>query len=154
MTRLATIIASFFGAGYSPLAPGTVGSIAAVLIIYGMSHFVDNLLCTLAILAILSYLFGVWSIGNLPSYWNHDDGKVVIDEAHGIFVSMLFVPYTEINLIIGLVLFRFFDILKPLGIRNIDNLKNDHSVMLDDTAAGICTNIVLQVLIICRILPL
>ena len=152
MYRISTLTSSFFGAGYSPIAPGTIGALFAVIIIYGLMSFVDNMIWIIPVLSILTYLLGVWSISNLPAEWKHDDSKIVIDEAHGIFISLAFVPISGLTLFIGFVLFRFFDILKPLGIRKLDMLNNHHSVMLDDTLAGIYSNIVLQLLILWEVL--
>jgi len=98
-------------------------------------------------LALLSYVVGILAINRLPNTWKQDDGRIVIDEAHGIFITLSFVPFSLENLIIGFILFRFFDILKPLGIKKLDQLHNTHGVMLDDTLAGVYANIVLQVIV-------
>ncbi len=90
------------------------------------------------LLIIISYLAGVWACNALQEEWGSDPSKVVIDEACGYWVTLIFVPFTFINIVIAFVLFRFFDILKPLGIKKIDAMHNSsHAVMLDDVAAGI-----------------
>ena len=63
------------------------------------------------------------------------------------WITMMFVPLTWLNLLIGLILFRFFDIAKPLGIRKVESLGGGIGVMADDMLAGVYANIVLQVII-------
>jgi phosphatidylglycerophosphatase A len=74
-----------------------------------------------------------------------DSYRVVIDEVAGMWVSLLFVPITTPTLVAGLVLFRFFDITKPLYIRRMEKLPGGVGVMMDDVLAGVYTNILLQI---------
>jgi phosphatidylglycerophosphatase A len=83
----------------------------------------------------------------LEPEWGHDPQKIVIDEIIGFWIAMIAVPYTAWTLFAGFVLFRIFDIWKPLGIRKMEKFKGGWGVMLDDVLAGIYANIVLQVLI-------
>ena len=78
--------------------------------------------------------------------------KIVIDEVFGMTISLLFLPINFITIVIAFVLFRFFDILKPLGIRKAEKLKNGWGVMVDDLVAGIYSNIIIQILIITNII--
>jgi phosphatidylglycerophosphatase A len=71
----------------------------------------------------------------------------VIDEVAGMCISLLWIPATPLNIFIGLVLFRFFDILKPLFIRKLEALPGGWGVMFDDVLAGIYANIILQIFI-------
>lgn len=70
-----------------------------------------------------------------------------MDEVIGMWITMLFVPFNNINLLIGFILFRFFDIAKPLGVRKLEALPRGVGVMADDVLAGIYANIVLQIII-------
>jgi len=97
---------------------------------------------------LLTTAIGVWCADRLPSSWAHDDQRIVIDEVVGVWVTMLFIPLSITNLLIGFVLFRIFDIAKPLGIRKVDQMGGSLSVMVDDLLAGIYANMVFQVLII------
>jgi len=148
--KLAGWIATSGGVGLIPFAPGTFGALVGFLISYGLLFFQIgntewNIIHTGLI--VLSYFAGVWTVGELESEWGHDPSRVVIDETCGFWVSIMLVPI-EIKYLIGaFILFRIFDIFKPLGIRKIDRLKSAHSVMLDDVAAGILTNICLQIYI-------
>jgi phosphatidylglycerophosphatase A len=90
---------------------------------------------------------GVWSSMVVEKDWGKDSSRVVIDEAAGMCVSLLFVPVTAAYLVTALLLFRFFDIVKPLYIRKAESLPGGWGVMTDDVLSGIYSNIVLQVLI-------
>ena len=145
------MIATTFGAGYSPFAPGTAGAIVGCAFIWIFEKY--ELLSTyddaiiFAILTALVTLLGVFVTNKLSSDWGKDPSKVVIDELIGVWIAMIFVPFTWVNLLIAFVLFRFFDIAKPLGVRKMENLKGGVGVMMDDVLAGIYANIVLQVII-------
>jgi len=100
------------------------------------------------ILTVLVTALGIW-VGNIVEKdWGKDSYRVVIDEVAGMFISVLFVPPDWKWMLIGFVLFRFFDIAKPLYIRRLEALKGGWGVMLDDVLAGIYANILLQIIIL------
>lgn len=101
----------------------------------------------LVVITSLVTVLGTWSATMVEPYWGKDSSRVVIDEAAGMFISLLFIPVTPVNVLVALVLFRFFDILKPLFIRRLEALPGGWGVMADDILAGIYSNIVLQFLI-------
>ncbi|WP_460879502.1 phosphatidylglycerophosphatase A family protein [Pontibacter rugosus] len=103
-------------------------------------------------LTVLLTGLGVWSATQVEPLWGKDDKKVVIDEVAGMCISLLFLPLTPVTLMVGLLLFRFFDIAKPLFIRKMENFKGGWGVMLDDVLAGVYANIVLQILLYFKIL--
>lgn len=145
-------IATGFGTGYSPFAPGTVGAILACLLLGGYVHSIGfnnntNFQIGFIIIIILTTLLGVWATRNLQAEWGEDPSRVVVDEMIGVWINLLFVPLTWQNIFIGFVLFRFFDIAKPLGIRKMEAYENGWGVMLDDVLAGIYGNIVLQIIL-------
>lgn len=143
-------LATFFGAGYAPLAPGTVGALFGVLIVYLWQYLDPGLTMygwPLVVLTIITFFVGVYCTDQLESEWGKDPSKVVIDEAIGVWISIFFVPVSLYALIAGFVLFRIFDIWKPLGIRKFEQIKGGWGVMLDDVAAGVYANIVLQVIV-------
>ena len=76
---------------------------------------------------------------------------MVIDEVAGMAITLLFIPPTWQNIVAGFILFRFFDILKPLGIKRMEKMKNGWGIMLDDILAGIYSTIVLHLLIFYKI---
>ena len=147
-------IVTFFGVGYTPIAPGTAGALAGGILFYllnfalskaGLGFYTIQLL--LALLTIIVLLVSVRSIKNIDKSWGHDSQKIVIDEVVGVWIAMLFIPATLLNYLLAFVLFRFFDIAKPLFIRKIDNLKSSWSIMLDDVVAGVYANVCIQLLI-------
>jgi phosphatidylglycerophosphatase A len=89
----------------------------------------------------------VWSGNKVEPIWGKDHSRVVIDEVAGLFVSVLFVPATLQYLIAGFILFRFFDIAKPLFIRRLEALPGGWGVMADDLLAGVYANIILHAII-------
>jgi phosphatidylglycerophosphatase A len=145
------LIATALGAGYSPFAPGTVGSIIGIgLLFFTNWLFIDLGVGQPAVLfsnltLIIGLLFlGVYSIKKLQTNWEHDASKIVIDEVVGVWIAAFALPLRWEYYLAALVLFRFFDIVKPLFIRRIDAMKGHWSVMLDDVLAGVYANIVLQ----------
>lgn len=87
---------------------------------------------------------GVWSSSIVEPIWGKDPARVVIDEVAGMAISLLFLPVNVKCLLLGLVLFRFFDILKPLYIRKMESLPSGWGIMADDILAGLYTNIILR----------
>lgn len=150
-------LATGFGSGYTPIAPGTAGAIVGCLMLWGYLQYSSinystinnntNFQLLFLGVIILTTLIGVWNARTLEPEWGEDPQRIVIDEIVGVWINLLFVPLTLQNILIGLVLFRFFDILKPLGIRKMERFKNGWGVMLDDVVAGIYGNIVLQIIL-------
>jgi phosphatidylglycerophosphatase A len=139
------LLASVFGVGYSPIAPGTLGTLVAILVYY----FLSNIPSPLYEITLVGFLFfSVWVSGNAEIFFGKkDDQRIVIDEIIGFLITMLWVPKTIRFVIIGFFLFRFFDILKPFPIRRMERkLEGGFGVVLDDVMAGIYANIVLQLI--------
>ncbi len=90
---------------------------------------------------------GVWSSGRMERKWGKDNYRIVIDEVVGMCCTLLFIPVRWPYVLTGLVLFRFFDIAKPLYIRRMEELKGGWGVMMDDVLAGVYSNLILQVLV-------
>ena len=139
------IIASGFGTGFSPFAPGTAGAILATIIWIVLSYIVP--LCLMPITAILIVVFGllgIWSANVLAPQWGKDPSRVVVDEMVGVWIALLAVSDGNIYYaLVALALFRLFDIFKPLGIRSMEKLKGGVGVMMDDVLAGVYSFIVL-----------
>ena len=144
------LIATSLGAGYLPKAPGTFGALVGLIISYLLSFLFPEYLTFNLVHIILigtSYFLGVYACKKLEVEWGHDPSIVVIDETLGFWISILFLPINIYVFLAGFVLFRFFDIVKPLGIRRVDNMNSHHSVMLDDVLAGIYSNLVLHLIV-------
>ena len=140
MNKFHKALTTVLGLGYAPIAPGTFGSIGAFFCCYLIAHFhgIQTYNLFIIVTSVLLTIIGIWSTNKLTPEWGEDLSKVVLDEYIGYLITLLLVPFTLKNLLIALLLFRFFDILKPLGIRFIDkNVKGGAGVMLDDVLAGI-----------------
>lgn len=141
-------IATFFGIGFIGKGSGTVASIAFCLLLYLI--VINNLFtqASLAVFTVITFVIGVFVSNKLESIWGEDSKMIVIDEVHGMAVGLLFVPVVDVvTIALGLLLFRYFDIFKPLFIRKTENLKGGWGVMVDDLVAGIYTNIILQLFV-------
>jgi phosphatidylglycerophosphatase A len=141
------LIASWFGIGYFK-GGGTYAAIVTCGIIYLLwqSPYLQQPL-PFTLMCLVITLIGVYVGNKVEPFWGKDSYRVVIDEVAGMWITMLFVPVNLWYLLIGLVLFRFFDIVKPLGVRKMEALPGGWGVMFDDVLAGVYANIVLQVIV-------
>lgn len=153
MINIHKAITTVIGLGFAPIAPGTFGTIGAVFFYYLLSLVYPTVpALLLVVLSVIFGVIGIWSTDKVIPLWGDDPSKVVIDEFVGYLITMILVPTNFRYMILGFILFRFFDILKPLGIRYLDkNLKGGLGVMLDDVLAGIYACITLHLMI--RFLP-
>jgi phosphatidylglycerophosphatase A len=147
MELIHRLLSTCLGIGYAPRGGGTLAAGATCLIWWflwkgGNAHFLGEALVTLAVLAI-----GVYSAGKMERSWGKDNYRIVIDEAAGMCLSLCFVPVRWPYILAGLVLFRFFDISKPLYIRRMEQKKGGWGVMMDDALAGLYTNLLLQIVV-------
>ncbi len=124
-----------FGAGFSPIAPGTMGTLVAIPIFLLVTAF-----SPIIYLIFLTTLFfvGCWAAGLTANALNvHDHPGIVIDEIVGYLITMLFVPVTWYWVVMGFLLFRLFDIWKPWPISILDKrVKGGLGIMLDDVLAA------------------
>ncbi len=135
------ILATGFGAGLSPIAPGTVGTIVGVLIC----------LCSYPLPGPFRFFFAVaisgvsvYVAGRAETlYRKKDDQRIVIDEIAGFQVAMLPVAITGLHLCIAFVLFRIFDIWKPFPVNRLQNLSGGWGVVADDLGAGFYAALIL-----------
>ncbi len=162
--RFTALVTTFFGSGMSPKAPGTMGSLAATIVAYPMALLANNLLgngaelilCRFCcvnlyfLMAALIVFFGAIPFVNkaMRDTGTEDPGWIVIDEVCGIFMALAFVTSGAIVaypwiLAIAFGLFRFFDILKPLGIHRFEKFPRAWGVMADDLLGGFYAGILL-----------
>ncbi len=144
--RFYKFIATFFGIGHIGKGAGTVASVFVCMLLYIGMKFSFHSDSLLLLSTILIFAVGTYTSGKVEKSWGKDNKRVVIDEALGMAVTVLFLPINLFTLIAGCILFRFFDIVKPLYIRKLENFKGGWGVMLDDLAAGIYSNLVLQII--------
>ena len=148
MNKIISIFPTLFGIGYSPIAPGTIGSIFSIVFLYFLIKFVSySFLVIIFLIILFTALKLIEKYSNLLK--SHDSSTIVIDEFLGIFLIILFYDYLKftndfIMFLLILILFRFFDILKIFPINWVDkNIKNSFGVVLDDLLAGVYSIIVL-----------
>lgn len=145
MLKLNKTIASIFGIGYlkgggTYAAAVTCGFIWLIWQSAALQNPFYLLLITIAVT-----LLGVYVSNKVEPDWGEDSSRVVIDEVAGMLISLLFIPPNLYFLMAGFVLFRFFDIVKPLYIRKMEALPSGTGVMMDDVLAGVYANILLWV---------
>jgi len=146
MSQLHKLIATSLGIGYVGKGGGTVAAVFTCIGWYFWhTQFAPDQWLTVGVTLIITVI-GVISSDAVEPFWGKDDKKVVIDEVAGMCISLLFLPSSIAYIIAGLVLFRFFDIVKPLYIRKAEKLPGGIGVMLDDVLAGVCANILLQII--------
>jgi phosphatidylglycerophosphatase A len=140
------LTATVLGIGYIGKGGGTVAAIACCICWYmaRVGNYPGHI--AIGITAVIIAL-GVWSGNKVEPIWGKDHSRVVIDEVAGMCISLLFIPVTIGYVLAALILFRFFDIAKPLYIRRMEALKGGWGVMMDDVLAGIYANILLQLFI-------
>ncbi len=158
-TLWAWTIATFFGAGFWKSGPGTVGSIVAAAIWLFAGHLVwttptvtsfvttAQLACVTAAAALLLLAIAVRAATIVARESGRKDPQIVVaDEVVGQWITLIAAPAGWEYALIGLVLFRLFDITKPPPIRKIEHLPEGWGIMLDDVAAGIYALICLQII--------
>ena len=141
------LVAFGFGAGLSPKAPGSVGTIVAVLIYLVLPSMPPIIY---AGLVLLSFFFGIWICGKTAEDLGvHDHGGIVWDEFVGYWITMFMAPSGLFWVLLGFVFFRLLDIFKPWPIKWADKeLAGGLGIMLDDVLAGIMGALCIQALVV------
>jgi phosphatidylglycerophosphatase A len=134
-----------FGSGLIKKAPGTMGTIAAIPVYYFSAQF--SIIGYIAII-LFTGIIGIWLCDQASKkLGEHDFNGIVWDEIVGYLITMSFVDFSITHLIIGFILFRLFDIIKPQPIAWIDQRVNGGlGIMLDDVIAGVFAAIILKII--------
>lgn len=141
MKTVVRLVSTFFYTGYVPRISGTAGSLAGLLfalmvnynpVVYGLSLFVLTV-SALFVIKRAEILFG-----------KRDARKIVVDEAIGMMVALIFVPVKPLFIALAFVLFRIFDIFKPFPIKRVERIASPWGVVFDDILAGVYANILVQ----------
>lgn len=136
--------------GRFPVAPGTAGTAAGVLLYLAVKGLSPQ---GYAVLAACVVCAGIWAAGRAETILRRTDHpSIVIDEIAGYLVAMMLLPGTWQHMAAAFVLFRFFDILKPFPLKRVQEMHGGVGVMLDDLGAGIYSNIMLQIAVHYRVL--
>jgi phosphatidylglycerophosphatase A len=150
MRQVIIFLATGAYTGYSPVAPGTAGSVVGLIIGYFFCApmWQQEPMIFAAILA-AAYVPACLIAGRAEQiFGEHDSSKIVLDEVLGMIATMFLNPITWLSLLGGFLLFRIFDIIKPFPASLIDRkMPGGPGVMLDDLFSGIYANIVLRILV-------
>lgn len=138
----AKLVATGLGSGYSPVAPGTAGSLVGLLLflpLAGRAFWIQ--LAAVVAVTVLGVLAG----GRLATTLGlKDPGVVVVDEVAGQWITFLALPMTPVIAVAGFLLFRVMDIVKPWPARALERLPGGLGIMADDVAAGIYAHLLLR----------
>ena len=137
-------IGSGFYTGYAPVASGTVGSLAA-LIIYLIPGFEKFYVIIPAIMVFASY--GIYLGNKFEIKYGKDPAECTVDEVVGTWISLIALPKTIGIIITAFLLWRILDIIKPPPARNLEKLKGGLGIMIDDVISGIYTLIIMHLIV-------
>jgi phosphatidylglycerophosphatase A len=145
VTRLAVFLATVAYCGFFPIAPGTVGS-AAGLVVYLLVWWTRSPILEAGLIA-LTFAVGIWAATRAERHFGGiDPGPVVIDEVLGMLVTLAFIPVGWSAALAGFVIFRVFDVIKPYPANRLERLHGGFGIMADDAMAGIYANLALRLL--------
>lgn len=147
MSRAVTIgarwLATGFGAGHAPVAPGTAGSAVGLLLFLPLAPMawpVQALAC------VVLFVVGALASGRVArDVGREDPGLVVVDEVVGMWVTLVGVPLGPLTAVVGFVLFRAMDVVKPWPARDLERLPGGWGIMADDVAAGVYAGLLVRV---------
>lgn len=144
--RLGVFVATCGYIGYAPVAPGTFGS-AAGLVVFAAVRWSGSPVVELATIAVL-FAVGIWS-GTVAEhhFGGVDPGPIVMDEVVGMLITLALLPVTPAGAIVGFFVFRILDIIKPWPSGGFEKLPGGLGVMADDGMAAIYGNLVMRGLI-------
>ncbi|MBN2403874.1 MAG: phosphatidylglycerophosphatase A [Spirochaetes bacterium] len=136
--------------GYSPIAPGTAGTLLAALI-YIIEYIIFKTDCGIVnLILVLVLIYPSIRLGDAgEKFFNTKDPcEIVLDEMVGLWISLLFLPFSWKLVLLAFIIFRIIDVIKPYPIRKTENLKGGLGIMLDDYLAGIYTNIIIRLILL------
>lgn len=147
MNRLAIMIATWFGCGYFPWGPGTIGSLAGLLIAMALHFYLGAGRLTLLIATLVLLAPAIWAATHTARIVaKPDPGIVVVDEVLGQWTTLLGATvFSWKTLVAAFILFRLFDIWKPWPVRQFEKLPGGTGIVTDDLAAGIYAALILYI---------
>ena len=145
MSALARVIGTWFGLGYVPKAPGTAGSLGALVIAWALREYVDVGPLVLGALGVVLAIPGIWAAGAVAKQVGRKDPQiVVVDEVVGQWITLAGATQLNWKSWLGaFVLFRLFDIWKPPPVRQLERLPGGIGIVADDAMAGVYGALVL-----------
>jgi len=142
LSGIAIALGSVLGTGFIPIAPATFASLLSLLLVWVLPKSVIVYGAT----TVACFFLGIWLATQLEQRWGHDARRITIDELVGMLVTFYLVPFGLVPALVGFLLFRFFDIVKLSFVRWFERRPAGWGIVLDDVMAGVCANIVMQVL--------
>ena len=146
MQRLGLFVATVGYLGYVPVAPGTFGS-AAGLLVYWALRRTESSVIELGVIAVL-FLLGVWSGTHAEHALGVDPAPVVLDEVVGMMTTLALLPVTLFGALVGFVVFRVLDVVKPWPSGRMERWPGGVGVMADDLMAAIYGNLLMRGLVL------
>ena len=143
MRRLAVFVCSFGYIGFFPIAPGTVGSAAGVVLYVGARGLAVPYI-ELMMIAVLGIAGVALTRPCEEELRCIDPGPVVIDEVMGMLITLFMIPVGWIGILLGFLLFRALDVVKPFPARQLERLHGGFGVMADDAMAAVYANLLLR----------
>jgi phosphatidylglycerophosphatase A len=148
MRRLALLIATCGYVGFAPVAPGTFGSAAGVVLVYLTRSF-DAGPWVEPTLIVALFAAGVWAAASTERQLaKTDPGLVVIDEVVGMLITVMWIPVTPLGALAGFVVFRVLDVVKPWPSRQFESLHGGMGIMADDVMAGVYGQLLMRGLVL------
>ncbi len=145
MLFVAVALATSLGVGYVPVAPGTFGSLAGLLLWWALPVGPGPQLVAIVVL----FVAGSWSAGVSERHFKSTDpGPVVVDEVMGMLITLWMIPVGWVGAVIGFLLFRVFDIIKPYPANRLEALHGGVGVMADDGMAAVYANLALRAVLV------
>ena len=145
--RLGLFISTCGYLGYVPVAPGTFGS-AAGLLVYAAVRWSGSPALELAVIVLL-FAVGVWSSNLAEKHFGGvDPAPVILDEVVGMLITIALIPVNIPGAIVGFLLFRLFDVVKPWPANRLEALHGGLGVMADDAMAGVYGNVAMRLLVV------
>lgn len=143
--KIKEFLFTVFYSGYSPVAPGTAGTIVAMAI-YMLENLIfadsdPSFLNIFNLVAVIMLIYPSIKLGDAAEkfYQSKDPQQVVIDEVIGYWIGILFIPFSFSNAVIAFIVFRGFDIIKPFPAGFLESLTGGLGIMIDDIIAGLYT---------------
>jgi len=141
---LSVAVVSGLYSGYSPVAPGTMGSIVALLFLYIPGFSMPWILGPIIV---ITFIAGVFISSKFSTESTPDPSFVVIDEVVGMWISLFLLPHTVLSLASAFFAFRMLDIIKPFPCRRLERLPGGWGIMMDDVAAAVYANLLTRVVL-------